>query len=549
VKSSPAIYPRIHVTYSPSYPLLAPIIINLPSNGLRLRFDGPEQRLRLIEVLDFSKSHITYKGHDISKAGSHSTSYGEPANRLADQLGQLSIKTGPPFRTIYKIFGPTTPGEYVSPEKVSPDTPSAEGTYILSYPGIAFSFPLQAGCWSPSTGWASIVSLLSSSATGSTTSLSIFLGESWTTARSKLFSSDIPGGVLRSPIPTGLRKENMPKEVDIARVYDRGRIELVRKDAPNFWLILGETTPQDLVTELGPPDTIHKKKDRRVSIHRPRKGSAAVESRRGSSTSAVHVDVGRTSPGYVESDPSSRAVSSDSEDEDDEGDHITVDGKKNSTPEQIFYNYYSHGFDILIGSATTPSFASPTADPHPEPLSRTNSMSSTSQANLPIPNLPETPPVLPRSHLTATKMIFHGNVPGSWTFNRHRRLQWTLESVPETVSDGSAPLTSETSWKDVQHRLQKVFREHYSSPEEARLASLPMVVNRGWGREEAGTDSEWGVVGGWEDGGGAGTGSVVKKGEGSQDETEKLGAAEVYGFPGLVFEVLKNGAVSSLMVY
>jgi hypothetical protein len=28
-----------------------------------------------------------------------------------------------------------------------------------------------------------------------------------------------------------------------------------------------------------------------------------------------------------------------------------------------------------------------------------------------------------------------------------------------------------------------------------------------------------------------------------------MGAAEVYGFPGLVFEVLKNGAVSCLMVY
>ena len=78
-----------------------------------------------------------------------------------------------------------------------------------------------------------------------------------------------------------------------------------------------------------------------------------------------------------------------------------------------------------------------------------------------------------------------------------------------------------------------------------------MVVNRGWGREEVGADSEWGVVGGWEDGG-AQTGSVVRKdAAGTQDsaEAERLGAAEVYGFPGLVFEVLKNGAVSCLMVH
>jgi hypothetical protein len=41
-----------------------PVILNLPTNGVRLRFDGPEQRLRLIEVLDFTKSHLIYKDKD-----------------------------------------------------------------------------------------------------------------------------------------------------------------------------------------------------------------------------------------------------------------------------------------------------------------------------------------------------------------------------------------------------------------------------------------------------------------------------------------------------
>lgn len=158
-------------------------------------------------------------------------------------------------------------------------------------------------------------------------------------------------------------------------------------------------------------------------------------------------------------------------------------------------------------------------------------------------------PVLPRTHLTATKILLHGNVPGSWAFNRHRRLRWTLESIPSDEGAQAEPLTSERHWRDIQTRLQAAFRGLYASDEEERAASLPMVVNRGWGREEFGVDAEWGVVGGWEDGASAAARrgrDDARPGEGDQ---ERMGAAEVYGFPGLVFEVLKNGAVSCLMVY
>jgi hypothetical protein len=52
-------------------------------------------------------------------------------------------------------------------------------------------------------------------------------------------------------------------------------------------------------------------------------------------------------------------------------------------------------------------------------------------------------------------------------------------------------------------------------------------------------------LGGWEDSGGriaAGVGG--KRFDGSEDSTTTL-----YGFPGLVFEVLKNGFVSALTVF
>jgi hypothetical protein len=305
--------------------------------------------------------------------------------------------------------------------------------------------------------------------------------------------------------------------------------------------VLGETTPQDLVTELGPPDSIHRKSDRRVSIHRARKGSSVgaggPRSRRGSSNSEVH-----HSPGNVvirglaplDSDLSSHGESSDSEED---GDEVLDDGRE-SASEQVFYNYYSHGFDILISTPTNPSTAPPAA-----PNDATQDSGGT-----PMP-LDAADPVLPRTHLTATKILLHGNVPGSWAFNRHRRLRWTLESIPSDEGAQAEPLTSERHWRDIQTRLQAAFRGLYASDEEERAASLPMVVNRGWGREEFGVDAEWGVVGGWEDGASAAARrgrDDARPGEGDQ---ERMGAAEVYGFPGLVFEVLKNGAVSCLMVY
>jgi isoleucyl-tRNA synthetase len=303
---------------------------------------------------------------------------------------------------------------------------------------------------------------------------------------------------------------------------------------------MGETTPQDLITELGPPDSIHRKNDRRVAIHRARKGSSAAHSRRGSS----NVDSGTSPRGRrVVYSPDEYSEGSSNAAETDDDDEYDDDYGRRERTEQVFYSYYSHGFDILISNPTPPSWESPTApDPTTVPY---GAKEGTKLADV----LPRVEPdaFIPRNHLTATKIIFHGNIPGSWPFNRHRRIRWTLESVP--TSEATEALTSESSWPEVQGRLREVFSSYHASPEEQHAASLPMVVNRGWGREDVSVDSEWGVVGGWEDGGGAPVATRGRAVETRDVEQEKIGGTEVYGFPGLIFEVLKNGAVSSLMVY
>lgn len=218
------------------------MVLQLPSNGLRLRFDGPDQRLRLIEILDFSKMSLVYKNQEVVKGV-------KPQESASRQ--------GPSFRHVYnRLFGPSYPGEYVPPAAQSP-----YGTYVLSYPGIAFSFPLQSSAWSDQCDF---VALLSSSAAMPATSMAIFQGSSWPEARVKLFTQQPQ--YPRSPALVGKNRESAADEIEEFLIFGAGKIEVVRRSSPSSYITLSETTPQDLIAEFGPPDAIYRKHDRRISI-------------------------------------------------------------------------------------------------------------------------------------------------------------------------------------------------------------------------------------------------------------------------------------------
>jgi len=196
------------------------------------------------------------------------------------------------------------------------------------------------------------------------------------------------------------------------------------------------------------------------------------------------------------------------------------------TAAEHFYNYYQHGFDILISQPTQISPPSPTAGRRESGVQEEGELSAQ-----------------PLDHLTVTKIIFHGNVPGSYQFNRHRRSRWTLEHVPSSMY--REPLSSEMSFGDISGRLKEVFKPYYDTEEQECLQQRGMALNRGWG-DSPGSSCE--LLGGWEDSSGkkskfANAGSILA--DGSAD----VGNVELFGFPGLVFEVLKNGAVSALTVY
>lgn len=120
----------------------------------------------------------------------------------------------------------------------------------------------------------------------------------------------------------------------------------------------------------------------------------------------------------------------------------------------------------------------------------------------------------------------------------YRRSRWKL-LLDDT---GREVLTSETHYDEVSERLQALWKGSYASSSEETALQRGMVLNRGWGDSP---ESSVEFLGGWEES----VGGKHRSASSGPDSGQGLGNTELYGFPGLLFEVLKNGAVSSMTIY
>lgn len=491
LKAEPQRFPKLDLVYSPTDPVKEPVIVTLPANGVRLRFDGPEQRLRLVEVLDFTKNHITFKDQstdrDLVKPPADPSAHphsGEPA-------------TEPTFKHIYQRFlGPTYDGEYIPGS-------DGQGIYMLSYPGVAFTFPLAQSAYSPEK---DVVTLLSSS-TQVATSMAVFSGDSWAQSRETLWTEVLPS--IKSFAPLAKGKDVCPDEISLVKIHGGGKLQLFKKWTNNStWILLGDTTPQELVAELGPPDAIYRKNDQRMYIHKIRTAS--------NSRTRPDSD-GLRRPGDLTDTDQSSANNMSEDSNDDEAIEEEFAGNVSG---ECFYNYFYLGFDVLVSTPTTPSQPPPSQD----------------KSGLPEKTIKSESP----DRMVATKLILHANVPGSYPFNRHRRCRWEIAYLDQASPE--APVNTETPFADISKHLRQEWQSIYSSEDEALQKQRGMVLNRGWG-DSPGSSCE--LLGGWEDSGDSTHAGVgVRRADGSEDSTTTL-----YGFPGLVFEVLKNGYVSNLTVF
>ncbi|KAL9130680.1 MAG: hypothetical protein Q9217_001207 [Psora testacea] len=476
LKSQPNIYTIIDILYSPTEPIALPIILNLPNNGFRLRFDGSDQRLRLVEVLDFSKTHFTYENKDVVK--------------LPEQGGTAK---GPAFRHIYdKLIGPTFPGEYITSDTVPG---SQAGTYVLSYPGIAFTLPLQESAWSHSKDF---VSLLSSTAAAPARSMAIYDGASWQEARQNLYDRACPDP--RALTISSRGKDTRPDDVHYVLVRGNGNVNIIRRNSPPFKITLSQTTTQDIVAELGPPDAIYHKSDRRLSIHKAHRNQ--------------HIPSPARYEDSTDTDQSSTNATTDESDTQDSGEAGHAANAEGAT--ECFYNYFHHGFDIFISYPTPPSKTFPT-------INSDNDVHAV---------------VVEPDQLVATKILLHGNIPGSYPFNRHRRCRWVIDA--EHLGRDITELNSETPFSTLTQCLQQIWDNGPASEALTDTFKQGMVLNRGWGNSP-GSSCE--LLGGWEESDKAHNTKVKKM---AGDDGPGLGNTELFGYPGLVFEVLKNNTVSCL---
>jgi len=495
LKAEPQRFPKMELMYPPDDPIHGQIVVVLPTNGIRLRFDGPEQRLRLIEVLNFTKNHIFLK----------------PANDKERDLVRPSSTTsydgdasaGPTFRHIYQRFlGPTYDGEYL---------PDSE-TYVLSYPGVAFSFPMRRQDYSPTK---DVVSLLSANAVP--TSMAVFSGDSWAHARETMWTEVLPS--VKAFAPTAKGKDLCPDEVSLVKIHGGGKLQLFRKWTNNsFWITLGETTPQQLVAELGPPDAIYRKNDQRMYIHKLRAHSNTTNNR-------PNVNDLKRGDDLTDTDLSSHPPSDEYDDSssNDGSNSEAIDDDPDGLSEECFYNYFYLGFDVLVSTPTLPSPPPPGQESH-----------------TPDSSNPSSPPVKLTSpdRLVATKVILHGNVPGSYPFNRHRRIRWEISYLP-----GPTPANSETPFPQIEERLRERWKSAYPSDGELKQ-QRGMVLNRGWG-DSPGSSCEF--LGGWEESvGGVRNGDDVGVNGG---RLTGMMTTTLFGFPGLVFEVMRGGWVSAVTVF
>ncbi|KAG7438103.1 UPF0183 protein [Fusarium oxysporum f. sp. raphani] len=430
LKAEPQRFPKIELLYSPDRPVTEPVGVELPGNGIRLRFDGPEQRLRLIEVTDFTKNHITFKERDLVKP-------------FAGTLGSPSpgdSASGPTFRHIYhKLLGPTYAGEFIPPSSGHDN-----GIYVLSYPGVAFNFALNPSEYSPEK---DVVSTFASASSQVATSMAVFSGDSWADARPTLWTEILPSIKSTTVIPRG--KDVYPDEISLVRLHGAGKIQLFRKWTSNsFWITLGETTPQDLLMELGPPNAIYRKNDQKMVIHKTRTASNA----KGRPDAA---DIGRPED-LTDTDQSSMHEGSDASDNEEAvDDQIGL-----NTNGECFYNYFYLGFDILISTRVPPSQAPPGSK-----------VGEAEGQNGIISHSPD--------RLVATKLVLHGNIPGSYEFNRHRRCRWEIAYL-DSLNDDNGPTDSETPFPQIEDRMNAAWASAFPR-NDSQQRQRGMVLNRGWG--------------------------------------------------------------------
>jgi len=245
-----------------------------------------------------------------------------------------------------------------------------------------------------------------------------------------------------------------------------------------------------LITELGAPDATFKptvKESTPVQPSHKRTGSATRP------RSGTRLHPGSQPSSYSSTNTDSFETDFDSEDADED--------PAERANRAAYWCYFGHGMDILVG-------------PPGEPEG----------------NRGNTTFLGANPDLVVKRVVIQGNVPGSAAFNRHRRLRWTLE-LPSTSEDFI--LHSECNFE---HELKPTLLQTYTEAARDAQTAMGRVINRCW---DDPMDSGFFLPDQDRD----------EADDGNTRGSEAwLGNVRLFQFPGVMFEVLQNGAVAGVYV-
>eukprot|EP00123_Amoebidium_parasiticum_P000783 comp11683_c0_seq1/m.6221 comp11683_c0_seq1/g.6221 ORF comp11683_c0_seq1/g.6221 comp11683_c0_seq1/m.6221 type:complete len:426 (-) comp11683_c0_seq1:175-1452(-) len=203
----------VDLLYSERQPLQVDIVVRLNRDGLQLRFNPSTQRLKIVEVFDPSCVVLSYGGTVFSSA-----------------------ETLPTFANIYRLFGPSYPGDY----------DAVQHYYRLSYPGLAFFFPIP-----------SKYDSLYANGKGDVP-LQFLDGTTPVARRLCIYSEE----ALNPPqIANTAQSPTWP--VEEVLVKPGVGIQLVQSGAQ---VLFGDSC-QDVLSEIGPPSKVFYKEEDKMKIH------------------------------------------------------------------------------------------------------------------------------------------------------------------------------------------------------------------------------------------------------------------------------------------
>lgn len=496
------------------------IVLDLLNYSVHLSFSPTTQQLALIEI-------------DTSEAGR----VGGTSLSLRYQHSTFSSAALPPtFNLVYQLFGPTHPGEYLAGSSV----------YLLHYPGLSFLFPIPAKYADRYNHGKDIPLELPDNTTPVATKIYLYAGRSIGSSRNDRVIaswsaapvlSDIPPRVnptspagldalAVSPGPSPMGANVFFEELRVMTESSTAdRVPVVTFTRSGRSVCFGDS-PQDLLATLGAPSGVFAKDVDKMRIHalaayhrsanQSPPPSSAAPGLLSSPTIAAAAhntasDAKKGSKSSKKRNNGKKRRGGDNGDGDDDHDGVDM-GRKSLV-------------DGNGSSKATDSSASSPGQAHAVATTRRGRGENGISGADYFYNYFELGMDLLMDATTHVlkKVVFHTNVPGHFEFNNYAKANFRIH-IPLTKAGREASLAG----------LKNGRGGRSGTGGAGGIVDGVLIV---------GPDSKWPMV--EETLGSIGQPVVYNRGT----NTNPFGATYFYGFRNLIFEVMKNGHIATVIVF